>query len=367
MLLCSLFYTAASYSQCESEVKYEQAICKLDGTIKAAYDTLSIRSEYEKLISAAKKRLNLVNCDKIERLIDELGNELKHKYEKPDFTYNELVKTFLNSLKIYVSSLKDVTSKQNFSLYDDQRCISNYQQSELAKGQLLNYIHFLDAQPPVVKDTASKYHFTFSFGNYSSSIQKEFEKTILTGKDTNLSFKKWNYDINFDYSIAKNIRVGIGVNSVPETGVNYLIDSGRVEERVSGTTVKLRGTYLLYPYKNNGKLGIEAGISLALTGSFISTQTSIVKLQRLDIINETDLLLIEQELYFGKTTSLGGAVSGFAELYFNKYISLHAAVTGNINENIRIPVIHYNITKSLPERSLKFTALSIQGGIVIHL
>ena len=396
-LLCvlafSFFHPPFSYSQCEKEKeKYERLICELDELIKTSYDTLDIKAQYEKPIPKPMKKVNEANCDKIEKLIKELSSELDQQdYMNLDFKLKELKKTYIASLKIYVNSLRNQTTFVNYNLFADQFCSSNYQQSETAKGQLLNYIHFLEIKPP--PDTDIKYHVCFAYGFYSSSIQRNLEDNFLPETNSNLSFDKLSLNFNFDYHLSNKVRAGTGIISIPETGSNSIINGGWAEQRVHGTAFNIHGTYLPF---NKGteekrKRGLEIGFSFGIVTNILTQETKILLTDTSNTYTifqhtETDTsgkftIVVTDSVHSNPSTSgslneinyknhlssLGVFLSPSVNLYLNEYFSFQASLSVNLNSAISFAERRSGTASLfLTEKDVGFSSFSANAGITIH-
>ena len=402
ILIGTLNYSAYLKAQCpNAKEDYEKLICKIDSIVESSYDT--IKSQWGNSVTKQIININNKNCKNIEEAIVNLDQELKNNYKSADFKLNELAKTYVNSLQIYVNSLRDLTQNvgDRYSISSDQYCASNYQQSQTAKGQLLNYIHFLEMTPP--PPITNKFQFFLGFGSSFSSIEKNLlASTTSLNYDSTKSINKNRlfYDFSFGYKVSDKFRAGFGINNIPETSIGYKNGSSDIEENIHGTSVRIIGNYLLLPYKKEN-FGFEVSLIGGIIGSFVNHKRSLssyntdsstsvnystiatnyyssdgpfsVTLDSTHIdstlIPSTthNNILIDNE-YSHQINTLGIVLSLQANIYLNKNISFCTALSGMLNSKIKIPEQSYGLNNSekIPQQSISFSAFSVSVGMAVH-
>jgi hypothetical protein len=386
ILLSTYAYRSIGQS-CNSNAteKYEKIMCEIEDLIAETYN--KVQDDFgPNPIREKLRKLNNENCDKLFGKQDDLKKEL-YKQKELDYNLINHIDVYINSITVYINSLKIITAGNQFDVYQIAENSRAYQLMEISKLNLINLLwekkRVFNAGSTVInwlQDSLVKFHIACSFGLYNSSLKSELEKNFDIDSLNDLSFKKLNYNFSAEYDISKKIRAGFGISSIPETGISTSVTNGRLEERIRGTTLNIQGTYIIIPNRNRSGFGIEAGFSLGVAGSFISSQR-IINTSTANVIithyavypfvtdstNTNTVISYNQETYTDHTTSLGLTAGATVDIYFSKHISLRVAASEMFNTDILVPRQYYNMDDILEEQNLSYSSFTYNLGIAFHL
>ncbi len=238
-------------------------------------------------------------------------------------------------------------------------------------------------------------HFTFEAGynknNIDQVITKEFADELYQGGNSFLSNhiriggNPDNYSGNhpivnlaFDVNLNRRLKVGIGFNGIPETQIIGYINTdsinpgnlnmayNKVEELVSGITLKAEAMYMLKTYHNKTGLGWELGIGGGITTNLVSVKQKYL-IQTMD----TSSLAVNsnQGEYSKKSSSVGAFLMTRLDVHLTRSFSLVGDFNWMFDTGVFVDETKFDFqdaNQNIGAHRLKFNSYLIAVGGALH-
>jgi len=239
-----------------------------------------------------------------------------------------------------------------------------------------------------------RFHFTFEAGfnknNIDEVISKEFADELYQGGSSFLSDhvtigglpdnstnKYGVVNLAFDVNITHRLKVGIGFNGIPETQIIGYVNKDsvdpdnpsmvydKVEELVSGITLKGEAMYVIKPYHGN-RFGWEWAVGGGIT-------TNLVNIKQKYLIQTVDSTSYEinssEGEYNSKSSSVGAFLMTRVDVHLTRSFSLVGDFNWMFDTGVFVDETQFNFQNSSQQigaHELKFNSYLIAVGGAFH-
>lgn len=240
----------------------------------------------------------------------------------------------------------------------------------------------------------SRIHLTAEVGLYANKIDEVITETFVsdlyegsvsyipgiinqvTGIPDNDSQSNAVLNLSLDFSLSKRFKLGIGINGIPKIQVVGYVDLdslnqyeeyyyNKVEEIITGTTVKLQMLYVFKKYKGNG-FGFEIDGGGGITYNFVNLKQNFIT----SVFDSTAQQWVQgEELFQNKYSSVGAYAMLRFDIYFGKNISWVNDLAIIYDTGIQIDETTYTfkqVEQSVSAHDIKLNSFMAATGLAFH-
>lgn len=240
----------------------------------------------------------------------------------------------------------------------------------------------------------SRIHITAEVGLYANKIDDVITETFVndlyegsvsyipgminqvSGIPDNDSQSNAVLNLSLDFSLSKRFKLGVGINGIPKIQVVGYVDLdslnqyeeyyyNKVEEIITGTTVKLQMLYVFKKYKGNG-FGFEIDGGGGVTYNFVNLKQNFIT----SVFDTTAQQWVQgEELFTDKYSSVGAFAMLRFDIYFGKNISWVNDLAIIYDTGIKIDETTYTfkqVEQSVSAHDIKLSSFMAATGLAFH-